>query len=204
MIISDPAIQTMLDEGRTDTRGLIKFEFGTGTYGFVNAAASFEWSGLSYQPGGLIEVSDIPGQIGMTAQQFIVTLAASPDDGLTPDILRTIEDEDYRDRRVTLYDAHFHPDTGALIAVRAVKRGYLDVIDHEDDENGYRLVASCETRALDYTRTNGRVRSVEDQQRRSPGDRFFEHAAKRGRVSQWWGRVKKSAPTSQDRNSLGG
>lgn len=193
MISVDPEVLDLLEQGRMDIRGLIKFEFGTGTYGFITANSPFEWNGLTYLPGGILEVSDLPGQVGMSAQQFSITLAASPDDGLTPAVLQTIEAEDYRDRPVTLYDAYFHPDTGAFIAARALKRGYLDGIDHEDDENGYRLVASCETRALDYTRTNGRVRSVADQQRRAPGDRFFEHAAKRGRTVLWWGRVKKEA-----------
>lgn len=181
----------LLDEGRDDVRGLIKFAFGTGTYGFIKAAAPFEWNGLTYQPGSIIEVSDLPAATGTTAQPFTITLAASPDDGLTPAVLQTIESEDYRDRPVTLYDAHFHPDTGALITVRAVRRGYVDVIDHDEDENGYRLVASCETRALDYRRANGRRRSPADQERRSPGDKYYEHSAKRGRQEVWWARVKK-------------
>lgn len=192
MITADPQVLDLLDEGRMDVRGLVKFEFGTGTYGFTTATVPITVGGLTYQPGGIIEISDLPAEIGMTAQQFTITLAASPDDGLTPEVLQTIEAEDYRDRAVTLYDAYFHPDTGAFIGARALKRGYLDVIDHEDDESGYRLIASCETRSLDYTRTNGRVRSVEDQYRRAPGDRFFEHAAKRGRIAIWWGRVKGS------------
>jgi hypothetical protein len=194
LITVDEEVLTLLDEGRMDVRGLLKFEFGGGTYGFIMASSSFDWNGLTYLPGGIIEVSDLPGETGMSAQQFTLTLAASPDDGLTPAVLQTIESEDYRDRPVTLYDAYLHPDTGALISVRPLKRGYLDTISHEDDESGYRLVASCETRALDYTRTNGRVRSPADQARRSPGDRFFEHAATRSNVTVYWGRVKKNAP----------
>ncbi|OWK26576.1 hypothetical protein AJ87_05830 [Rhizobium yanglingense] len=51
-----------------------------------------------------------------------------------------IETEDYRDRPVVVYDAHFHPDTGALLQVEPVARGYLDVIEHiQDDERGYYL-----------------------------------------------------------------
>lgn len=193
MITLAEDVLELLDEGRTNVRGLIRLDFGTGTYGFVKAMSSLVYNGVTYQPGGIIQVSDLSGGTGLSAQQFTVTLAASPDDGLTPEVLRTIEAEDYRDRPVTILDAHFHPDTGALLTVQPMRRGYVDVIDHEDDpEMGYRLVAQCETRALDYTRMNGRKRSDTDQQRRSPGDRWFEHASRRGREEVFWGRIKKS------------
>ncbi|UIK04997.1 hypothetical protein [Neorhizobium galegae] len=69
-------------------------------------------------------------------------------------------------------------------------RGYLDVVEHQvDPERGYILVARCEGRQLDYSRKNGRYRTMTDQQRRSPDDKFFQHAAKRGRVDIFWGRV---------------
>ncbi len=143
-------------------------------------------------------MSDLPGALDRSAQAFTVTLAASPDDGLTPEVLQTIEAEDYRDRPVTVYDAFFHPDTGALLHVQALKRGYIDTIDHIDNpETGYVLVANCESRALDYTRTNSRRRTVVDQARRSPGDLFFEHAAMRGREEIFWGREKTVAPVPQ-------
>lgn len=191
MIAFDDDVLDLLDAGRTNVRGLIRFDFGTGTYGFIKAMAPFTYSGVTYQPGGIIQVSDLSGASGLSAQQFTITLAASPDDGLTPEVLRTIEAEDYRDRPVTISDAHFHPDTGALVAVQVLRRGYVDVIDHEDDPNaGYALVANCETRALDYTRMNGRKRSDTDQQRRASGDRWFEFASRRGREEVFWGRAK--------------
>lgn len=194
MIVLPSAVLALLDAGRTDVRGLIRFDLGTGTYGFVKALAPFEYGGLTYQPGGVIEVSDISGGVGVAARQFSVTLAASSDDALTPAMLQTIESEDYRDRPVTIYDAHFHPDTGALLHVQAMKRGYVDVIDHEDDASGgYRLVAQCESRALDYTRTNGRKRTPADQARRAPGDKFFDNAASRLREEIHWGRLKTGA-----------
>lgn len=193
MITFEEDVLDLLDEGRTNVRGLIRFDFGTGTYGFIKAMSPFTYSGVTYQPGGIIQVSDLSGGTGLSAQQFTITLAASPYDGLTPAVLQTIESEDYRDRPVTISDAHFHPDTGALIAVQPMRRGYVDVIDHEDDPStGYTLIAQCETRALDYTRMNGRKRSDTDQQRRSPGDKWFEHASVRGREEVFWGRKSKS------------
>lgn len=181
-----------LENGTADVRGLIKFQFGTGTYGFIKSQEPFTWAGLTYLPGGIIQVSDLSSGTGLTARQFEVSLAASPDDELTPAVLLTIEQEDYRDRPVTIYDAHFHPDTGEVIHVEAMKRGYVDVIDHREDDDGYQIVALCESRALDYSRTNGRKRTTSDQARRASGDLYFENAAKRGREEIFWGRLKGS------------
>jgi hypothetical protein len=54
--------------------------------------------------------------------------------------------------------------------------------------DGYEL--ECLSRAIDYSRRNGRLASDVDQQRRSSGDRFFSHTAQTGRVQVYWGRVR--------------
>jgi hypothetical protein len=183
-------VKALYDEGRISTRQMIRFLFGSGAYGFIARSDEFEYAGLIYKPFGLIEVSDINGGMGTTADDsFTLTLVESANDGLTPAVLMQIENEDYRDRPVTVMDAHFHPDTGALLQVEIVARGYLDVISHEmDPETGFKLTAQCEGRQLDYSRKNGRYRNVADQRRRSPTDKFFEHAAKAGREEVFWGR----------------
>ena len=185
-----PEVQALYDEGRVKTRQMLRFQFGSGLYGFISDRSPLTYQGLEYVPFGLIKVSDIENGSGTSANGgFTLTLAESPDDGLTPEILLQIEDEDYRDRPVTVYDAHLHPDTGALLQIEAVARGYLDTIDHDENpESGYVLIGRCEGRQLDYSRKNGRKRSMADQQRRKPGDKFFEHAGKAGRVEVVWGR----------------
>lgn len=191
MITLPSAVLDLLDEGRISIRGLIRFDLGGGSYGFVKSVQPFEYNGLTYVPGGIISVSDLGSETGLSAQQFTMTLAASPDDGLTPEVLQTIETEDYRDRPVTISDAYFHPDTNELLYVQAMKRGYIDTIDHDDSAaNGYTLIVNCETRALDYTRMNGRKRTTTDQARRAPGDGFFQHAAQRGIETIYWGQLK--------------
>jgi len=183
-------VKDLYDEGRISTRQMIRFQFGSGVYGFIAQSDELEYAGLIYKPFGLIEVSDIDGGTGTTATgSFTLTLAESKDDGLTPDILMQIEDQDYRDRPVVVMDAHFHPDTRALIQVETVARGYLDVIHHDTDPDaGFRLTAQCEGRQLDYSRKNGRYRSVADQRRRSANDKIFAYAAKAGREEVFWGR----------------
>jgi len=187
-------VKDLYDAGRIITRQMIRFQFGSGIYGFIARNSPLEYAGVTYQPFGLIEVSDIGGSTGLTADGgFEITLAESADFGLTPEMLTQIEAEDYRDRPVVIFDAHFHPDSGELVQIEAVARGYLDVIEHLEDERGYYLKATCEGRQLDYTRKNGRKRTVPDQARRDAGDRFFEHAALSGRVDVNWGRAVGSA-----------
>lgn len=195
MINFPPSVMQLFDEGRTKIAGIIRFDFGTGTYGFINSDQPFTNGGVVYEPGGILEVSDFASNTGLYAQEFQITLAASEDDDLTPAVLRTIEAEDYRDRPVTISDVHFHPDTGELLHIQPLRRGYVDLIDHDDNpvKDGYRLIAACETRALDYTRSNARKRNTVDQQRRSSGDKFLEHASKRGREEVFWGRLRQGA-----------
>jgi len=191
------AVQDAIDAGRESVRGLIRFDLGGGTYRFVRDSVPLFDGVDTWLPGSVIEVSDLSGVTGLSAESFTVTLSAAPEDGLTADVLIGIENEDYSDRPVTIYDAHVDPDTGALLHVEAIRRGYIDTIDHEEAAgNPYTIKATCETRALDYSRRNGRVRSHADQQRRWPGDRFYEHAATRGRVEIYWGRKKSSSSSS--------
>lgn len=190
MITLPSSVLTLLDAGKISVRGLMRFDFGTGTYGFTTSIQPIVYNGLTYQPGGVIKVSDFADSIGLAAQQFTISLSTSPDDTLTPAVLQTIENEDYRDRPVTIYDAFFDPATGALLFVQAVRRGYVDTIDHIDTQDtGYSISANCETRALDYTRTNGRKRTDLDQKRRNPGDTWFLHSSMRGREIVYWGRA---------------
>jgi hypothetical protein len=188
-------VKALYDAGRISTRQMVRVQLGSGIYGFIARREPLVVAGVTYQPFGLIEVSDIGGGTGTAADGgFTLTLAESKQFDLTPEILTEIENEDYRDRPVVVYDAHFHPDTMALIQVEPVARGYLDVIEHNaDDTRGYYLTARCEGRQLDYSRQNGRKRTVADQQRRDPGDRFFEHAATAGRVDIAWGKAVGSA-----------
>lgn len=187
-------VANLLEEGRISVRGGILFQFGTGTYAFIKAITPFSYAGNTYQPGGIIEVSDFTFSTGRTAQPFTLTLAASDYDNLTPEILQSIEAEDYRDRPVTIYDFYFHPDTNEFLYALAQIRGYVDTIDHEDGNGtGYTLIANCETRALDYTRRNDRRRTDADQLRRLPAgitiDKWFEHCGMRGREQIYWGRT---------------
>jgi hypothetical protein len=196
-------VLALYDAGRIATRQMVRIQLGSGIYGFIQRREPLVYVGVTYQPFGLIDVSEIGGGTGTAADGgFTLTLAESPSDGLTPDVLVEIENEDYRDRPVVIYDAHFHPDTSALIQIEPVARGYIDVIEHNTDrDQGFYLTARCEGRQLDYSRRNGRKRTVADQKRRDEGDRFFEHASQAGRIEIKWG--KNGASSLNAINSSG-
>lgn len=86
----------MLDRGEIGIIGLLLLQLGSGSYGFAKSQEPVLYNGVTYQPGGIIEVSELSASTGLFAQEFTLTLSASPDDGLTPAVLQTIEAEDYR------------------------------------------------------------------------------------------------------------
>jgi hypothetical protein len=178
-----------LDAGLMAIRGLARFDFGTGTYGFWTGASAEVINGLNYIPGGPIEFDAIPGSVGMDAQGMEISLAEAPADGLTPAVLSTIEAEDYHQRPVTLSDVYIDPETREVILIEPVYRGYVDTVEHVDGPEA-KMVAKCESRALDNSRSGYRMRSSADQQLISAGDRGFEHAEVAGKVEIYWGRDK--------------
>lgn len=171
-------LQDLLDEGRANIRSLLKSELGTGTYGFWSGKGELEWSSLTYWPNSLISASDLTYAIGTAAATFTVELTAHFESGITPDILASIEDEDYKGYPATAYEAYFHPDTGALLHVEPMAFGYIDTIDHVRGDDEFKLVGNIISGALDNHRDGYRSASHEDQQLVSAGDMFFEHASK--------------------------
>lgn len=171
-------LEAMFEDGRFAVRGLVRFQFGTGTYGVWNGTGDLVYAGLTYRPNALISVSEIPIGMGMQAVPLTIEMPESADWGVTPDRLATIEDEDYKGRPVTIYDAYFHPDTRELVHVEPLYAGYVDYIDHVVQDGVMKLVGHVETGALDNHRDGYRTASHADQQLVSPGDMFFEHASR--------------------------
>lgn len=171
-------LQDLLDGGRAAVRGLVRFELGTGTYGFWNGNADLVVSGLTYWPNTLIDVSEPVYGLGTAAAAFTIGLTAKRDFGLTPDKLSGIESEDYKGRPVTIFDAWFNPDTRELLHVEPMAYGYIDTVDHSVEGGEAKIVGNIISGALDNHRDGYRSASHEDQQLVSPGDMFFEHASR--------------------------
>lgn len=184
-------VQAQLDAGRVSIRQLVKLGLASGEYGFALSVQPITFSGLEYKALGIIDVSDLDFSTGTSANDFTIRLPASTDDGMLPAVLDGFFAEDYRDRPVTVIDAYLNADTGALITGITVKYGYIDqvrLVRNVDEGSWYEL--ECLSRAIDYSRRNGRLANDVDQKRRSAGDKFFEHTAQTGRVQIPWGRVR--------------
>lgn len=193
MRLFDPVLLDLLDEGRTDVAGMIRFDLGEGSFGFIHRSWPYVWGGVTFDPlpEGILQITDLPSGTGTAAEGFAIELSESPDNGLTPAVIVQIESYDYRDRPVRVFDLHMHPDTGAVLGDPLPQaRGYINAIEHvEDPQRGYIARIECETGAIDYSRSNGRLRTHADQQRRAPGDLGLEHASTAGRVKLNWGRT---------------
>jgi hypothetical protein len=166
-----------LNAGRVAVRSLIKFEFGEGTYGIWNGIGVLPWNGTDYVPNKLVSVEEPPAMLGTQALPIVITMTEDPNSGMTPETLLEIEDLDYKNKPVTIYDAYFDPDTQALLHVIPMWSGYVDFVDHEVKNRQAVIVGHIESRAIDNHRDGFRTASHEDQQLVSPNDLFFEHAS---------------------------
>ena len=185
-------VTTQLAAGRVSIRQLVKLGLGSGEYGFALSVQPITYSALEYKALGIIDVSDLDFNTGTSANDFTIRLPASTDDPMLPAVLDGFFVEDYRDRPVTVIDAYLNADTGALITGITVKYGYIDQVRLARNVDGGAVYeVECLSRAIDYSRRNGRLANDIDQQRRSASDRFFSHTTQIGRVQVYWGRVKK-------------
>ena len=188
MITLSPEVLGLIDHGQASIRGMIRFDFSQ-TYGFWTGTSDLVYNGVTYVPGGIINVSALPAQMGFESQGLELSLACAPSNGLTPEILASIETEIYHQKPVTISDAFFHPDTHALLFVEPLYRGYVDTVEHEMGSNGH-LTMRCESRAVDNGKTGYRVRSNADQQLIKPDDNFFQYVESAQKEEVYWGAVK--------------
>lgn len=175
----DPDILASIGEGDYPHAELLLFDFFSGLYGFWRGKGPLVIDGVTYVgAGSLLDLQQLDSGVDLTASAISVKLRAVPETGLSPDVLATIDDEDYKGRPVYISFAYFNRDTGALVTVKRAWQGYVDFIGHEGTiGTDYALNAHLEPRSLDHSRTGIRVRGDADQKLLDPTDRFFEHAA---------------------------
>ncbi|QAZ46147.1 hypothetical protein [Mesorhizobium sp. Pch-S] len=175
--MSYPArLEQLLDEGRIAIRGLILYKFGNAWMGVWTGNYELVYEGVTYVPNQLITAEPPDGAMGMEATEFVVTMPARSDFGITPDKLAEIESQDYKGRPCQLREAYFDPDTRELLHVEELAFGYVDYITHVTEGGEMRLEGHVISGALDNHRDGYRSASHEDQQLISEGDRGFEYA----------------------------
>lgn len=187
----DEDILALYDERRVVITGMIRVDLGEGAFGFIHSVDSYDFNGLTYAPipRGIISISDYGATTGTTAAGFQVRVAENPDVGAPANSLMQIEDYDYREKPITCWNLHTHPDTGVRIGVEGTHEGYISHIEHTvDPDIGPIMVLHCETEAIELSKSNGRLRTDEDQARRSAGDLIYSNAGNSGREKVDWGR----------------
>jgi hypothetical protein len=187
-----PDYLAALRAGHRAITGMVRFEFGEGTFAFIARPAAYAFGGVTYLPlpDKILQITPAVAQTGTAAQGFSVTLSESSPDGLTPEVIAAIEAYDYRDRKVTYLELPTDPATGAVLGAPVAKlAGTVTQVRHfRSPARGMTAVMQCHTRTLAYTARNDRMRTHQDQQRRAPGDRFYDTAATAGKSSIKWGR----------------
>ncbi|WP_375458891.1 DUF2163 domain-containing protein [uncultured Enterovirga sp.] len=191
--------QTALDAGRIVDRAMILFDLGSGQYGFWSGLGPFTFEEITYVgAGSLIALDGVRQTSDLSAVQVKATLTSIPDTALTPDILATIEAEQYHQRPCTIMTAYFDPDTAALLSVEVEFRGMIDRIVHtEAVDRAAVLECHLESRFRDHTKTGYRMRSDGDQRRINPLDDGLAHVATVHSEQILFGRVSDEARAQQ-------
>lgn len=186
-----PRAEELFNIGTIKLSQMVRLEFSTGTYGFCATDTELVYDGLTYVPGGIIDISAINGQWGMTAQGLTLTLAARSQDGLTPELLATIQDEGWHQRPVIIKEAIYDPITYELLYVDTIYRGRIDTLNFQNGSDS-KIVANCESLAIDNNREGYRMRSNNDQHLINVGDNFFSFAETEARTVVQWGQNRKA------------
>ena len=188
------ATKERLDEGKIVDRGMILFDLPSALYGFWTGVGPFVYAGVTYVgAGSLLEVNDISQVTDGSAVPVTIRLSAVDQSALTPEVLVTIEDEQYHQRPVTIMTAYFDPVTGGLLSVEREYRGYIDQITHEEGVGKpYSLLCKLESKARDFQKVGYMKRSDAVQRLIDPDDGSLRYAAFTGTQNIYWG---KTAPS---------
>lgn len=185
------ASMAALQAGRIVDRGLVLFDFPSGLHGFWTGLGPFTYGGVTYVgAGSLLAIDAAKQQSDLSAGEVVIRLTAIPNTALTPDILGTIEAEQYHLRPCTLMTAYFDPETYGLLSVEVEYRGYVDQIGHEEAIGGEAVLAChLDSRFLDFSRSGYRVRSDADQRRINPADDGLVHVTSVAEETVEFGRL---------------
>lgn len=191
----DPDTLASLASGRIATRTLLLFDFPSGQWGFWDGVGILAYAGVDYVGIGKLLGADAVTLSGaLDGAPLTLTLSSIPDTDLSPDMLASIEAEQYHQRPVTMSEAYFDPASRALLSVERLYRGYVDQITHETTAGGQALlICRAESRSRDVTRAGHRSRTDADQRRIDPDDGALRHAAEAGEVDILWGKWPSKA-----------
>lgn len=140
---------------------------------------------------GLVSISDVVLVSGVSVQPITVTLSQVNDR-----VEQLVRQYDVKQARVELHRGRFDPKTRLLVAP-AVKWfvGFVDEIDIVEGKEGEEgaVTVTCVPYSQELLRSNPDTRSPESQNRRAPGDAFFNDTPVVGDWQQFWGKLSGTA-----------
>ncbi len=182
--------QAALEASGLAMRSMLLFDFPEGYFGFWTGIGVLTWNTIGFVgAASLISVERDEESLDLESNGCTARLRAQPAIGLSPDLLATIEDYQYRNRPVTIFRALLDITTDALIDDPIVEwRGIVDQFEHEESADGdYVLVGKFVSRSIDYTRRGPMVRSSAHQELVSPGDLFLDYTGYAGTANIYFG-----------------
>lgn len=145
--------------------------------------------------GARVLVCPIASQVGGQADGLVITLSS-----LDPDIAKTIQLEDYKQKPVVIWRLIFAADAKTLLGASVFMRGKLDYVVVRESVGGEAaLDFIVEGPRRDMNRAGGRVRSDSDQRLLGgAGDAAFKHVSTAGAKTLAWGQ-RPDRPFSNQR-----
>lgn len=132
--------------------------------------------------GSLGGVSAISEQADGTASGLSLSLS-----GIDPDFTQYLIEQPYRGAQVDLYIGTLNEGFSEVASWKRLSRWRLNAVSVVEDESGLQVNVECEGAFIDQARARVRRFTNEEQQRRYPGDKFFEYMAAMQEVRVIWG-----------------
>jgi hypothetical protein len=132
--------------------------------------------------GSLGGISAISEQADGTASGISLTLS-----GIDPEFTQYLINQPYRGAHTAVYVGALDAGFAEVVAWKRLSTWRLNAVSIVDDESGMTITVECEGAFIDQTRARVRRFTNEEQQRRYPGDKFFEYMAAMQEVRVIWG-----------------
>lgn len=161
---------------------LLRGQFDSGDFAVFTGMGDVVWDGVTYQGiGSLLSIGNVQSSVANGKAGMTVTLS-----GIDLSVITIAETEDFQRRRVTIYLADFD-DEGVIQSADVFFAGLADDMESSDDPSNPVLTLTLEQRAFDLSRPRPFKYLPQDQERRFPGDLFFNQVAVIQNMDDVWG-----------------
>ncbi|RBO54070.1 hypothetical protein DSD19_06310 [Rhodovulum sp. BSW8] len=162
---------------------LVRCRFDTGDVAMFTGYGSVTWDGVTYVGAG--QALSI-GEASVTSEDDIPGMSITLS-GLDPEVIALAELEEFQRRRVTVLLGLFDGE-GQIETADVLWEGIADTMESDDSPDAATTTLGMEPRSMELGRKYPFYYLPEDQQRRFPGDRFFDLVQAIQNREDTWGR----------------